>query len=91
MGGFRAEGSSSFGEQLEETRMKKTLFIEGMACPRCLKHLTDAMGESGITVEESNLEKGLIRVEAGADVTDETMRDVVEEAGYELVRIETAG
>ena len=70
--------------------MNKTLVIEGMACPRCLKHLTDAMNESGLVVLESNLEKGLIKVDAAPEITDDTLRDVVEEAGYELVRIEKA-
>ena len=68
--------------------MNKTLVIEGMACPRCLKHLTDAMNESGISVLESNLEKGLVKVDAPDNVTDDVLRDVVEEAGYELVRID---
>ena len=69
----------------EEKTMKKTVVIEGMMCPHCVKHVTNALAPFDPEVEV-NLGKKCAVI--AASVADEDIRKAVADAGYEVVRIE---
>lgn len=68
--------------------MERTLVIEGMSCRHCLGHLVEALKESHVNVLESSLEQGTVKVSSSPGVTDSMLRDIVEETGFKVVRIE---
>ncbi len=68
--------------------MKKKLWIAGMTCPNCLKHLKAAFEEIGVSVVASDLESGTIAVESRRALDDAALIEVVEEGGYDFVRAE---
>ena len=74
----------------EEKRMKKKLWIEGMSCQHCVKHVQQALEEiEGVQVLSINLEQKYAIIEGTKEV-DETLlyHAVEEEAGYQLLKIE---
>ncbi len=70
--------------------MKKRLWIEGMTCPNCLKHLAGAFEEIGVAVVASDLSAGTVTVEASGEVSIDALKAVVDEGGYDFVRAEEA-
>lgn len=75
---------------MEAYIMKKKLYIEGMSCEHCVKHVKDALSEiPGVGAVEVDLKNKYAIVESTAEISDETLKNaVVEEAGYELIKIE---
>ena len=69
----------------EEKPMKKTVWIEGMMCGNCAKHVQKALDALGAGVEVS-LEKKCAVVPASFD--DDAIRKAVSEAGYAVKGIE---
>ncbi|MFK4784945.1 heavy metal translocating P-type ATPase [Fusobacterium sp. MFO224] len=68
--------------------MKKEILIEGMSCMHCVKHVTDALnGIPGITDVKVDLESKIATFNILADVSDETLREVIESAGYKVIKI----
>ena len=65
--------------------MKKTVWIEGMMCGNCAKHVQKALDALGAGVEVS-LEKKCAVVPASFD--DDAIRKAVSEAGYAVKGIE---
>lgn len=70
--------------------MKKKVLIEGMSCSHCVNHVREALGEIGATEVEVNLEGKYATLEAGDNVTDDKIREIIDEYGYEVVAIEEA-
>jgi copper chaperone len=69
--------------------MTKKLIIEGMSCQHCVKHVADALQElSGVKSVKVDLESKHALIELEAEVIDEEFIAALEEAGYELVKIE---
>jgi copper ion binding protein len=69
--------------------MRKILHVEGMSCSHCVAALTKELKKiPGLNVVEVSLEKKQAVVEASSDVPDESLKNAVEEAGFELKRIE---
>ena len=70
--------------------MKKKLLVEGMSCGHCVNHLKTALTEDiqGVEVLEVNLEGKYAVVEMQDSVTEEALRSVIEDLGYELKGIE---
>ena len=67
--------------------MTKTISIEGMMCPMCVKHVTSALnGLEGVTAQVSLEDKNAVCTVAGA-VTDAQLKAAVEEAGYTVTAI----
>ena len=67
--------------------MKKIIFIEGMSCGHCVKHVKDALEElQGIDTVKVDLENKQAVVEGNA--SDETIKEAIEEAGYDVINIE---
>ncbi len=68
--------------------MKKLISIEGMSCNHCVHHVTDALEEIGAEKINVSLEKKSAELDINDSVTDEKIKLAVEDAGYDVVKIE---
>jgi len=69
----------------EDKTMTKTIYVEGMMCMHCVKHVNDALAKiDGVTKVDVNLEGKSATIEADRDITDEELKAVITEAGYEM-------
>lgn len=69
-------------------KMKKTIIIEGMACGHCTARVQKALEEvEGIESVVMSLEEKSAEVTLKETVSDEILKSVVTEAGYEVVEI----
>jgi copper ion binding protein len=69
--------------------MKKKLLIEGMSCGHCVAHVEEALKElDGITSVSVSLEEKNAVIEGTNEIAEDTVSKALDEAGYELVRIE---
>lgn len=67
--------------------MGKKVFVEGMSCGHCVKHVTNALNElDGITRVAVDLASKTATIEGTA--SDEAIKAAIEDAGYEVVKIE---
>ena len=71
----------------EEKPMKKTIMIQGMMCPNCVKHVKNALSALPGCQVEVDLEKGMAQVEMSQPVSDDTLRQAVTDAGYTVTEI----
>ena len=71
----------------EEKSMKKTIMIQGMMCPNCVKHVKNALSALPGCQVEVDLEKGMAQVEMSQPVSDDTLRQAVTDAGYTVTEI----
>lgn len=68
--------------------MTKKLSIEGMSCGHCVKHVTDALQElKSVKSAKVDLDSKSAVVEG--DASDATLKEAVEDAGYDVVGIES--
>lgn len=80
---------STLENRKEEMKMKKVLFIEGMVCGNCVKHVHKALMEiSGVQDAVVELESKTAQVQTSQSVSDEMLRAAIEDAGYQLVSIQ---
>ena len=70
--------------------MKKKILVEGMSCKHCVNHVSEALKDLGAKDVEVSLDKKLATAEISEDITDETIKAAIEEAGYDVIRIEKA-
>ena len=64
---------------------KLILEIDGMSCSNCVRHVEAALLDvDGVDV----LEVEVCRAVVDTEVDEDTLRDALEEVGYELVSIE---
>ena len=70
--------------------MKKKLLIDGMSCGHCVNHLKTALTEDieGVKVIEVSLEDKCAIVDMNEEISEESLKEVIEEVGYELKGIE---
>lgn len=69
--------------------MKKRISIEGMNCNHCVNHVKEALSElNGVSNLEVNLAAKYAVIEANADVKDDDIRFVIDDAGYEVIEIQ---
>lgn len=69
--------------------MKKKILIDGMSCQHCVKHVNDALVElNGVTNVNVDLDSKSAVIEVSSDVKDEEIKDAIEDAGYDVVKIE---
>ena len=79
--------TSDTTETKESSIMTKTISIEGMMCPHCVKHVTDALNKlEGVTAAVSLENKNAV-CEITGSVTDEQLKAAVTDAGYEVTGI----
>lgn len=69
--------------------MKKKISIEGMSCGHCVNHVKEALSElNGVTSVDVSLEGKNAILDAKNDVKDEEIKFAIDDAGYEVVKIE---
>lgn len=65
--------------------MKKKIMIEGMSCGHCSNHVKNALMElEGVKEVTVDLAEKNAVVELSQEVTDEVLKEVIEEAGYDF-------
>ena len=73
----------------EETKMNKTLVVEGMMCMHCAARVEKALtAVEGVSEVKIDLETKKVEVAAAETVAAEALLDAVKEAGYEPVLAE---
>ncbi len=66
----------------------KKIFIEGMSCMNCVRHVKEAiMGIAGTSDVNVELQGKYAILEAGSEVSDENLKKAIEEAGYDVTGI----
>ena len=70
--------------------MKKKILVEGMSCGHCVNHVSEALKEIGAKEVEVNLESKLATAEIGDNISDDAIKAAIEDAGYDVVKIEKA-
>ena len=71
-----------------EGMMTKTMVIEGMMCAHCKAHVEKALNALDGVSAVVDLEAKTAHVTLSAPVSDDTLRNVVTEAGYEVISIQ---
>jgi copper ion binding protein len=70
--------------------MKKKLYITGMSCMHCVGRVENALTQlDGVAAAQVDLENGFALVESAKDIADELLKAAVEDAGYQVTKIET--
>ncbi|WP_027954030.1 copper chaperone CopZ [Halobacillus kuroshimensis] len=66
--------------------METMLQVEGMTCDHCKKAVEGALtGLSGVEQADVNLESGKVRVSHNDTVSNEALKEAVEDQGYDVV------
>lgn len=69
--------------------MEKVLFIEGMVCGNCVKHVHKALTElTGVQEAVVDLECKTANVRLDSSVSDDMLKAAVESAGYTMTSIQ---
>ena len=70
--------------------MRKKLLVDGMSCMNCVRHLKEALQEDikGLAVIDVSLENKCAVVEVNDNVSDDMIKAVIDDLGYELKGIE---
>jgi copper chaperone len=69
--------------------MSKKIYIEGMSCGHCVAHTEEALRKvCGVRTVKVDLAAKLATVELAHEVDDEKLKAAIDEAGYEVTRIE---
>ena len=70
--------------------MKRKLLIEGMHCENCVKGLNAVLTEDleGVEVDEISLDGKYAIIESDEDLSEDELRDAIEELGFELKGVE---
>lgn len=67
--------------------MNKTLVIEGMTCGHCAGHVARALNALPGVSARVDLQRKEAVVESATEVSDDILRQAVQNAGYEVVAI----
>lgn len=68
--------------------MTKKIFVEGMSCGHCVRHVEEALTEiNGIKNVLVSLEGKFAQVELTDEVSDDEIKAAIEDAGYEVTKI----
>ena len=72
-----------------DTKMKKTVFIEGMMCEHCEARVKKTLeGLDGVTAAEVSHEKGTAVLSIDGDISDDAIKTAVEAQDYKVTGIE---
>ena len=67
---------------------EKIIQIEGMMCNHCVKHVTDALSKiEGVKSVDVSLEKKSATIKCDESVSDNLIKSVITEEGYEVTDI----
>jgi copper chaperone CopZ len=68
--------------------MEKVIKIEGMSCGHCSAHVKEALeGLRGVMDAQVNLAAKEAIIQLSSEVDNKTIKDAIEDAGYEVVEI----
>ncbi len=90
---FKGEGGCCGGgsgviednKQLTEKEIgQKTLHIEGMTCDNCRKRVKNALNKIDGVAAEVNLKKKIAVIHYSREISDEELKNTVENAGYKV-------
>ena len=71
--------------------MKKVIHVVGMGCEKCVAHVKEALeGLDGVTSAEVSLDTNTAVITMSNDVADTAIISAVDEAGYDVSKIEAA-
>ena len=68
--------------------MHKIIKIEGMTCGHCAQRVETLLNQMENVSARVYLEQNAADVDVGAQVSDETLRAVVENAGFQVTSLE---
>ena len=68
--------------------MKKNILVKSMTFEHSLNNVVDALMEIG--VRDVEIKKLVVTAEISKNITDEIIKAAIEEAGYDVVKIEAA-
>lgn len=69
--------------------MKKKILIDGMSCGHCVAHVKEALESlKGVTSVDVSLENKCASIESESAIEDSEIKSVIEEEGYDVVKIE---
>ncbi len=85
---IKIEVASEDNIRKEEKNMEKTLTIEGMMCPHCSGRVHDALeANDAIANAVVSHETGTAVVTLAAEISDEALAKIVEDAGYKVTGV----
>ena len=71
--------------------MKKVIHVEGMGCEKCVAHVKEALeGLNGVSSAEVSLDTNTAVITMSKDVADTAIKAAIDEAGYDVSKIEAA-
>lgn len=75
-------------KNIEEEKIMKTISIEGMQCNHCKMTVEKALGTiDGITNVEVSLENKTAIIETSKEISDDTIKNVIEDSGFTVIKI----
>lgn len=70
--------------------MKKKVYVEGMKCQNCVKHVKEALSSvDGIISADVNLSDKYVIIETNKEVSDASIKTSVNNGKYSVVGIES--
>lgn len=68
--------------------MKKEIIVTGMSCGHCINRVEGALKPlAGVTSVEVQLKEGKVLIGLSQDISDEVLKEAIDEAGYDVVAI----
>lgn len=69
--------------------MKKVIYVEGMMCDHCRMHVEKALNSIGGVSAKVDLKAKTATVTINSNVSDDTLKKAVDDAGYKAVSVES--
>ncbi len=71
------------------SKLKKEIFIEGMTCNHCKMKVEEALKKQKEVKEAKvDLREKKAEILLNKDITDEKIKEIIEDLGYEVTKIE---
>lgn len=68
---------------------KTVLNVEGMTCPSCIEHVSEALAIEGVSHIEVKLDSGTVEVEHEGSISSGRLIAALQQAGYEAMPAES--
>ena len=68
--------------------MEKKLMIQGMTCGHCAAHVERALNSIPGVLAKVDLSSHTAVVQSAQEISDEVLKEVVQNAGYEVISIQ---
>jgi copper chaperone len=69
--------------------MKTKVYVEGMSCGHCVKHVNEALSEiNNVKNVVVSLDSKTAIFESSEEISEDKIKFAIEDAGYEVVKIE---